>query len=350
MSGFADQQELTGCIGFKKQAALQTALVAADTWNLHRTNGDIDLPQFVIDTNREDFGKGTPFATQTFKNRVDQQFNWSARLTSENAAQMFAFALGKAAKTAAGPGFKYTCTPLVGVTDGIAMPTTTAVLAVRQGASDLFDYAMVGLACDEVTLSLQNGTGRDTAAITSRWIGSGKYVSPSTITIPAAATEHYLNIGTTSTLTIRSQNYLTNLRFMNLSLSWANNIDPEMGFYPGAGAVNGFSVMGRMLRGRPVCSFSFTALFENGSTELDDFLAQTEGTASIDLTGDVFDTTQNHKVEIDLHRIIFRNVTIQPMGNLIGVSVDCEVMEHTSNGVLTVAVTNEQDDILVAAS
>lgn len=348
MSGFADQQELVSCIGFRKQAALQTALAAANTLNLHRTNGDIDVPAFVIDTNREDFGKGTPFATQSFKNRIDQQFNWSARLTSENAAIMFGFALGKVAKTAAGAGFKYTCTPIVGVTDGLALPTTTAVLAVRQGASDLFDYALVGLACDEVTLSLQNGTGRDTATLTSRWIGSGKYVSPSTITIPAAHAEHYLNIGTTSALTIRSQNYLTNLRFMNLSLTWRNNIDPEMGFYPGAGAVNGFSVMGRMLRGRPECLLSFTALFENGSTELDDFLAQTEGTAAIDLTGDVFDTTQNHEIEIDLHRILFRNVNFQPMGNLIGVSVECEVMEHTSNGVLTVAVTHELDNFLDA--
>lgn len=350
MSGFADIYELKGCIGFKKQSALHTPLVAADTLNLHRTNGDINTPNFIIDTNRDDFGKGTPFATQSFKNRIEQEFVWNARLTSENAAIAAAFVLGDVTKTSAGTGFKYTCVPLDAVTDGVDLPTTTAVLAVRQGASDLFDYALVGLACDEMTLSLQNGTGRDTASISTRWMGSGKYVAPSTITIPTAFSEHYLNIGTTSALTIRSQNYLTNLRFVNLNLTWRNNISGELGFYPGAGSEAGFSIKGRMLRGRPECQFGFTALFENGSTELDDFLAQTEGTASIDLTGAVFDTTQNHKIEIDLHRILFRAVNFTQVENFIAVAVECEVMEHTSNGVITMAVTCEQDNIGAVAS
>lgn len=350
MSGFADIYELKGCIGFKKQAALHTALVAADTWNLHRTNPDINTPQFLIDTNRDDFGKGTPFATQSFKNRIEQELVWNARLTSENAAMIAAFGLGDVTKTAAGAGFKYTCVPLDVITDGVTMPSTTAVVAVRQGASDLFDYALVGLALDEWSISLQNGTGRDTASISTRWVGSGKYVAPSTVTIPASFAEHYLNIGAVSALTIRSQNYLSNLRFVNLTLGWRNNISAELAYFPGAGTQSGFALKGRMLRGRPECTLGFTALFENGSTELDDFLAQTEGTAVIDLTGAVFDTTQNHKVEIDLHRVVFRAVNFTQIENFIGVTVECEVMEHNSNGVITMAVTCEQDNIGTAAS
>jgi hypothetical protein len=342
------QEELT-CIGFKKQAALQTALVAADCWTLHQTNGEPPFPKLVNDTDRDDFGKGI-WATQLFKNRADFSWNWNARITSENAAMVAAFGLGVADKSAAGTGYTYTCTPLDVVTDGIEMPSTTIVNAIRQGASDIYDIANIGACCEEFGLSFKSGTGRETAMMTSTWVGCGKWANPSTITIPAATAEHELPIGSTTVLTIRTVNYLTAKSIVSADLTWKNNIDLERGFYPGSGSLSGYSLRGRMLRGKPVCEFKFRAFFENGSTELTDFLAQTEGTAAITVVGDVFDSTQHHTLDIDLHRIVFRDFAVVAEGDFVAVDVGCEVMEHNSNGVITITVTNEQNNILVAAS
>lgn len=348
---FASMQELSMAIGFKKQSALQTALVAADTWRLTHTNGDVAFPNMSNDSNKDDYGKGTPFATQVFKNRVDLAWPWNARLTSENAAMAAAFGLGKATKTAAGTGFKYTCVPLDPITDGIEMPATTFVQAIRQGASDVFDIANIGVCCESFNISLKGGTGRDTAMIASQWVGCGMYANPSTITIPAVTTEHELPIGAVTTLTIRTVNYLTTKQFVSCELGWKNNIDLERGFYPGSGSVNGFSVRGRMLRGKPEATFSMVVMFENGSTELTDFLAQTEGTVAIDAVGAVIGAgPSTHKLEIDLHRVLFKSFAIREEGTFVACAVECEVLEHTSNGVITIAATCLQDNILTAAT
>ena len=340
----ADIRELKMAIGFHKHTTLQTALVAADTWSLRQTNRAVGQPSFVTENDKDDLGKGTPFATQVFKSSASTTFPWEARLTSENAAMLGVFGIGLNAKTVAGGGFKYSCKPSVLLTASPDMPATTIVQAIRQGGSDVFDFALIGMCCEEFTLSLNSGPGRDNATMRSQWIGCGKFANPSTITIPAVTTEHSLNSGGATALTINGVNYITTARFFNLELNYKNNIRLDAGYYPGSGSQSGFNLRGRMWRGDPQVTLKVTALFENGSTELDDFLAQTEGTGTITIPG-----ATDHKLDIALHRTVGQNITIGDQDGLVSISADIALLEHASNGVLTWDAYCTKDEIGTAA-
>ena len=93
----ADIREIKTFIGYKKQTGLQTALVAADGWSLRQTNRTPGQPEFQTEDDKDDLGKGTPFATQVFKTSAGAGFPWEARLTSENAAMLAVFGIGSTA-------------------------------------------------------------------------------------------------------------------------------------------------------------------------------------------------------------------------------------------------------------
>lgn len=344
----ADIREIKMAIGFHKQTALQTALVAADTWSLRQTNRAVGQPEFVTENDKDDLGKGTPFATQVFKTSQGAVFPWEGRLTSEAAAMLGVFGIGLNAKTTADIGFKYSCKPSVLLTASPDMPATTIVQAIRQGGSDVFDFGLIGMCCEEFTLSLTSSPGRDNATFRSQWIGCGKYASPSTITIPAVTTEHSLSSGAATVITLNGVNYISNARFLSFEMTYKNNIRLDSGYYPGSGSQSGFQLRGRMWRGDPQVTGRYTALFENGSTELDDFLAQTEGTGQITIQGAAMGTAY-HKLDINLHRIVTQNVQIGDQNGLVSITADIAFLEHSSNGVLTWDAQCLKDEIGTAA-
>jgi hypothetical protein len=342
-------QELASAIGFHKQDDIQTALVAADCWHLSQTSTAIGQSIGVTESNADDIGKGHEFGTQLFKSHRDANWQWDARLSSQNAAMLAVFGMGTFSKAAAGDGFKYTCLPLdESVT--YELPSTTVVQAIRQGASDIFDTALVGMVCSQFNIRLQEGPGRDNATMSSQWVGSGLVVNPSTITIPATTTENLLNAGGATSITINSVNYLTNKRFKSLDFAYNNNPALDSGFYPGSGSQDGFNIRGRLRRGKRQIGLSFVVECEDDSNELDNALAQTEGTAVITVDGDTIGAgPTKHQLKITLHRIVFRPVVFGESGGYVTVAVECEVLKHSSNGVVTVEVTTTQDGIGAAA-
>lgn len=346
----ADIREIILGIGYKKQSALQTALVAADIWRLRQTNRTPGQPSFVTDNDKDDLGKGTPFATQVFKTSASSEFPWEARLTSQNAAMLGVFGIGLQAKTAAGSGFKYACKPSVLLTAAPDMPATTVVQAIRPGGSDVFDFSLIGMCCEEFTLSLNSGPGRDNATMRSQWVGCGKFANPSTITVPAVTTEHSLNSGSATAITINGVNYISNARFFNFEMTYKNNIRLDAGYYPGSGAQNGFNLRGRMWRGDPQVTARITALFEDGSTELADFLAQTEGTGRITIPGaTIGGGPETHLLDITLYRTVTQNISIGDQDGLVSVTADVALLEHPSNGVMLWEAVTTQDNIGTAA-
>jgi hypothetical protein len=347
----ADIRELRSFISFHKQTALQTALVAADGWSLRQTNRTIGQPEFTTLPDKDDIGKGTPFSTQLYPVALSSSFPWEARLTSQNAAMLGVFGIGLNAKTAADTGFKYSCKPSVLLTASPNMPAATVVQAIRQGGSDVFDLGLVGMCLEEFTQTFNSGPGPDSASMRSQWVGCGKFVNPSTITIPTITTEHALNGGSATTVTFNGVNYLTNTRFFSFEWSYKNNIRLDAGYYLGSGQQNGFQLRGRMWRGDPVVTAKLTALFEDGSTELTDFLAQTEGTARVTLQGALLTGSVTHYnlLDIQWHRIVFKNFRLTDQDGLVSVEVDIECLEHSSNGVLTYDVQTLRDEIGTAA-
>jgi hypothetical protein len=341
-------QEVRFGIGFKKQADLVTALVAADMVSLRHTNEEIIQAQPINEDDAADLGKGV-YITNQYPSHIQAGGPFNGRLTSESGAIISAFGIGKATKATAGDGFKYTCAAPSLATDGLDLPATTMAVQIRTGGSAITDKALIGVCCEEFGVQLKQGKGRDNATFTSQWIGTGKYANPSAITMPAFYDENSLNAGGVTALTLIGFNYLTNLRFVSVDFGWKNNIRDESGYYPGSGSQDGFQVKGRMRRGVPQITLRVTVECDSGSNEEDLLLAQTEGTGVITVVGAAIGAAF-HTWKITFHRL---TVKAAPIGNTDGIasySLEYSVMEHASNGVLTIEATTGIDDILVEAS
>lgn len=343
-------QELRTAIGFHKQAALQTPLVAADTWSLRTTSRDIPQVQFINEDDADDLGKGV-HPTQLFKSHADASFPMNGRLTSEWGAMLACFGIGTTVKSGAGTAKTYTCAlPVDFATAGLEMPSTTIVAAIRQGGSSITDKALIGMCCEEFGFQFNRGPGRDNALFTSSWLGSGAWASPSTITIPALATEHRLNAGGITVLTINGIDYMAADRFVSAQFSLKNNIRADSRYFPGSGTQSGFQIGGRMRRGSPAITCNVVVECEAGSDEEDNLLSQTEGTATITCVGDAISGGGNHSLSIVGHRIVQTATQIGEDDGIATYNVDLRFLLHNSNGVLTITAICAKDEILEEAA
>lgn len=343
-------QELRLAIGKHKQTALQTALVAADCVSLRQTNRDIPQPQLISESDKDDVGKDV-YASELFKSHSDATFPVNGYLSSEWAAILVAFGLGNTDEEAADDGFKYTSITPDLITDGLDMPATTIVAAIRQG-TDTFvtDKALIGMCLEEFGFQFAGGPGRQNSQFTSQWVGSGKWASPSTITIPTLTTEHLLNSGGMSACLINGVDYFATHRFVSANVSWKNNIRTESAYYPGSGSESGFQIKGRMRRGSPQPSLSMVVECEHGSSEEDNLLNQTIGTASIIIGGAVIGGGPSiNKLTITAHKIVPKVTQIGDSDGIASYSVDFELLKHDSNGVITFEVITSITGVLTSA-
>lgn len=344
-------QELAIGIGFAAQSALQTALSASDIWTLRASSFNPAFPDHVFETDADDFNKGDEFATQVFPTSLNVNWQWPYFLTSQNAAQVIAFALGKVAETNPATGaYQYVCTAMDPVDDGVNLPSTTVVAGLRAGtAGEMLDMALIGLVCDSFEIKLASGPGRQNATITSNWVGCGKYTNNSGITIPAVTTEKLLQSGGATVITINGINYFSAASFVETTIGYNNNVAADAGFYPGSGQVSSaggnYDIRGRMRFGKRTLSLSHVAELESDSTELSTLLAGTEGTATITVRGALITGSTYHQLSLVFQRLKFRAIALGESNGFTTVVVTSEVMKHSSNGVLTATVITDKTGI-----
>src|SRR4030095_10229245 len=100
------------------------------------------------------------------------------------------------------------------------------------------------------------------------WVGTGKFVKPSGLTMPAFQNEHSLRAGG-ATITIMGVDYVATHRFVSCAMGYKNNVKLDQGFYPGSGIQYNASIRGRMRRGFPTPTLSFVAELDRDSDEFD---------------------------------------------------------------------------------
>lgn len=343
-------QTLRIAIGRKQQSALATPLVAADMVSLVQTSRETPQIQFMTEDNRDDFGKGI-YPTQNFKKNLDSAFPIAGRLTSEWATILSTFGTGKTTKIAAGSGWKYTSVAYNPNTDGLAMPTTMVVAQIGSGATAILDKALLGCALEEFAIQAKSGAGRDNATFTSQWVGTGRYVKPSNIVMPAQLVEHDLNAGGMTSILINGINYLTSNRFASLDFSWKNNLRLDTGFFPGSGVQNGFQVRGRMRRGTPALSLKVRVEAETGSAEEDNLINQTEGTAVITFGGAVIGAGPDvHSFKITCPRVVPTVNNITENDDIAVYDMEFSMLEHSTNGIISFEAICEMNDVLAIAA
>jgi len=335
-------QQTRFAISKKKQVDLVTALTAADMLSLTGTAIDFHATP-VNEDNATDLGKGV-YATNVFPVSWDTGGTWNGFLTSEAMAVISAFGVGAVVETTvATGGFKITMVAPQLETTGLDLP----VASVVQTIGAVVDKLLIGMACEEFGLQLKSGSGRQNAQFTSSWLGTGKNTDPSGITMPAAFSEHGLNAGGITSLTLIGFDYLANHRFSTCDFNWKNNIRDGSSYFPGSGSQGGYQLRGRVRRGVPTLTLKATVEADSGSNEEDALLSQTEGTGVITVVGPTFAGGGGaHTYKLTFQRLRVKTSPITDLDGISGFSVDYSILQHPTNGVLTIEATTETTGIL----
>lgn len=339
----ANIRELLTSVGYVAQSDLTTPNVLANFRTIPKINEDLVEYNPNVEDDAEDLGKGHEFAENTFRLGTDVRFTLEYYLNSEMAAFAFSYGLGTSVDSVPEAGaYRHTATPLDAVASGIELPVFSYIETIRQGGSAVLDRMFAGLAIEGWSIVLSSGPGRQNAKLIIECVGTGQIVEPSAITIPSVTPTHALNAGSAA-ITINGVDYVTNRNFVSLETGWQNAHRLDSGYYPGSGTDgDGFQQRGRMEHGDRVPTLNFVARFENGSTELTKLRALTEGTAVFSLQGDLIAGSTYHDLSVTHHRVRFKTSTINNTDGIVTVNVECSVMRHTSNGVITAYATNEE--------
>jgi hypothetical protein len=440
----AKTREILIGFGFAKQTDIVTANTVAGVWSLKKLNTSLANPNLNTENDAPELGKGNEFATQVFRTSWDVAGQIEKYLTSDFAAWAMCFGLGHVVPTGGGGNLIYTCTPLDPVIDGLELPFFSFLEQMRPGASSVIDRMAVGCVIEDWTLSIGSGPGRANSKLVVNFVGSGKKIEPSAITLPATLADKLMPSGSLA-VTINGVNYVSNKNIVSLEASWKNNHKLDAGFFPGSGfqgaiaqveritltgssgtanvalaggltkvatfgsdlpttaaafvtswaaayaatgitvtssgpdiiftaevpgtdftaptitnatadlagtvshdaasvtAATSGAIRGRMEVGDREGTFTFTARFEHGSTELAKLLAQTEGTIVMSTSYDA-----NNSLQLTYERIVFSVVQIGDTDGIVTVQVTVQPLWHVTNGLLTAVAKCNTDGIAAA--
>jgi hypothetical protein len=325
-------------LGMVEQADLVTANIAAEFFRPTKVNQQLAEQKLNTESNAQDLGKDNEFATQVFLVSWDSAFQLECFTTSEMAAWAFAFAHGDSTATSPdAPAVIHTSVPQ---SSGIDLPSFSYVEKLPADGTYL-DRMLVGLVVNGYTLQLNSGVGRQNSKLVIDVVGTGQQTVPSAITLPAATTLHGLNAGS-ATITIVGNDYVTLKTIISLECGFRNNVRLDSGFFPGSGSQSGANIRGRMEHGDREAYLRFSTRLRTSSDEFTKLTAQTEGTAVITLTGAAIASSVNpHGLSITYHRVTFATAVVDQADGIATVNVECGVLWHSSNGLLTAVATNE---------
>lgn len=323
------QQTVFG-IAFKPQAALQTANDAADFWKITKGTGGFAKISKTRESNADEMGKGSEFATQSFDVNWEVSGSLEKYLSSELAAWAFAFGLGNPlVPYAAGA---YTMHE-AGACDTLDLPSFTFVEqigALCPGGAAL-DRSGIGCVVSDFGIKFQSGPGRSSAMLSVSFVGCGANAEPSGIVLPGTTLPEHEMKGGNATVNINGTDYTSGKGLLSLDMSFQNNVRLDQGFFIGCGEQGGALIRGRMERGKRVYSLSFVTRLEKNSPEYAKFAAGDSGPATITLTNSAAES-----LTVLFHKVDYKSVDLGDDQGIATVQVNCEVYEHPVNGVLTV--------------
>lgn len=325
-------------VGRVKQTNLTTSNANGDLIAFTKRNQDIGEVPYTVADDAQDIGKSDEFAVNTYLISKESRFRLEADLTSELLAFALAYGLGNSVDSSPDTGaYRHTATPQ---SSGIDLLPFTVVERLPSSGTAALDRAMIGCVVDGFTISFNNGPSRENSTLSLDIVGTGKTVSPSTLTIPAVGTLHRLNAGSFG-VTILTTNYVTGGRIVSMEMSWRNNVRLDQGFFIGSGADEGFQIRGRMEHGDREARISVVARLETDSSELTKLAAQTEGTVIVTGQGSLITGTTYHDMSVTWQRARIGSAIISNDAGIATVQFDIVPMKHSTNGLVTAYATNE---------
>jgi hypothetical protein len=327
----ANVQELQVAFSKTAQAAIETA--STDLVRFNSTSEDIADIEPIVEDDADEIGKGNEFAEQAFLMAWKATKKWECYLSAEMLSIAAAFGLGTSTAGTYTP-----IDPTVN-TNQIELPWMTLLEAIRPGATtQVFNRAILGMVVDKFNLTLAKGAGRANSKMSMDLVGTGQFLDPSGLTMPAKTPVHLLP-ASSLTCTINGTDYVTAKTFESYHFAWDNSV--RDGYFPGsgfqtAGDPTSGQIQGRMEFGKRKIESYFVARFQNGSTELATLTAQTAGTAVMTLSGGT-----GFAATITLPQVTFKTAKIANEQGIVTVRCDMSAQfSDTANNVCSIAVTN----------
>ena len=346
----ANVRETRSAIGFRDQSSLLVPNIAAQMVSFTKLNEALAELTPVTEDDSAWIGKGDEFATQSFLSSWSVSVSVEKYCSSQFLAQTIVYALGHSVLSSPDTGaYEYTVTPADPVVDCINMKPFSYLEAIRQGGSAVLDRVFVGMAVEEFQVILTSGPGLNNSRVTASYVGSGRYISPSGITLPAISTENILGGGSV-TLTVNGVDYVTSHNIVSCQFGWKNNIRLDSGYFPGSGTQDpsnsaSGAVRGRLEFGNRVANMQFVARFVNGSNELATLIAQSTGTAVVTLKGALIAGASFHSLSVTFQKVAFRTAVVGSTDGIVTVSVDLVPIKDAVNGLVTMVVITNLNNV-----
>lgn len=223
----------------------------------------------------------------------------------------------------------------------LELPYFSVVSQLAEGGGFAVDEAAVGVAVESVETTFKYGPNRASVRTVCDYLGTGRSVLPSGVTLPAVLSEDYM-LASSAAITINGVDYVSAKTALSGTMSWKNNLLGSLQYTPGSGVdSDGFAVGQRLFIGNRVPSFIFTAFLQHDSTELAKLIAQTSGTAVVTFT---FDAT--HFVTWTWEKVTFEMVERTNEEGIVAVTVTIAPQFDTGTStVLAVTSKNAITDI-----
>ena len=313
-------------LGVGKQTNI-TTLPGSPSWLLiEKTNLDVFTSQHKTETDEDWIGKGNEFATQVFA--VNKELG--GRIEKFGSAEFVTYGWAYALGGVSFAGGIYTLTPQDPGTN-LELPYFPVVQQLAEGGGQAIDELLYGCTAQEVDLQFQSGPGLQSVKQVLTIMGSGKYLTPSAVTLPSVLTEHYM-LSQSLTLSILGTDYVANGIIDAGHLNWNNNPLGPSGYFPGSGEQDNAALRGRTEMGKRKFSFDFTARLTHTSPEFAALTGQTTGTAVITLT---YDAT--HTVTFTIQKVIYQALERTQKDGIVMVHVTTAPEFDPTNGILTVS-------------
>jgi hypothetical protein len=321
-------------IGYVSQSTVLTPNSSGQLISFTKLN---DTLADLVPTTEDDsawIGKGDEFATESFLDSWSVSVSVEKYCSSQFLAHTLIFCLGHCTATSS----PYTISQADPIVDCINVRPFSYLETIRQGGSSVLDRVFVGMGVEEFQVTIGSGPSLSNCKITATYVGTGKYIQPSTLTVPALLVENILR-SASLTLAINGVDYVTSANIVSVQFGFKNNIRLDSGYFPGSGfettgSISSGAVRGRMEFGNRVLNMSFVARFVHGSPELVTLSQQSFGTAVLTVSG-----SAGHSLSWTLQKTTFRSAVVGNTEGIVTVAVDIVPLKDAVNGLVTAVVT-----------
>jgi len=337
--------DVTWLFSPKKETAYGAPLADADlTRRVVAAGVEVGKLSKLFRTDLDRVGKGHEFSTELEELARDLRRSTRFDSSSLTLAWVCAFAMGQVATSQPNPGGNPAAYDHLFTFADPAVSKHAPTTTVYEELTADLKRRLVSLACNDFSLA---GRAREPVELTAAWIGSGATSDGAYAGSLPALTPQSFFLGADADILLGPQGAPVSIkdRVLDWSVSVAQNLEADLGYFPGSGKFRG-----RLWHGARRVSASLTLFAKEADDVLALFLNDTVRELRISLTGDVIGPgPEVHRALIVLPAVRVTALDDAVEGNHIVYRVEigeAGVLKQPGLEPLRITVTNTEPSFL----